>query len=151
MKKIAVIVSAICMLAAPFASFAANPAQDLKDFKGYFTDRFPDVPLQDFTNGVYAVDKASRDQWEAFEEFPPYEIAVDKGEDLFNTPFKNGKTYASCFPNAKKGMTQNYPYFDKKRNEVITVELAINNCRKNNGEKPLKYKKGKMANLTAYL
>jgi len=151
MKKIAVIVSAICMLAAPFASFAANPAQDLKDFKGYFTDRFPDVPLQDFTNGVYAVDKASREQWEAFEEFPPYEIAIDKGKDLFNTPFKNGKTYASCFPNAEKGMTQNYPYFDKNSKEVITVELAINNCRKNNGEKPLKYKKGKIAHLSAYL
>lgn len=70
MKKFAVIVSAICMLAAPLLGIAANPEQDLKDFRKYYTERFPDTPLQDFTNGVYAVDKASREQWEAFEEFP---------------------------------------------------------------------------------
>ena len=90
--------------------------------------------LQDFTNGVYSIDKPSREQWEAFEDFPPYEIFVDKGEELFKKPFKNGKTYASCFPNAEKGMKQNYPYFDKSRKEVITIELAINECRKKNGE-----------------
>ena len=151
MKKIAVIVSAICMLAAPLAGFAASPDQDLKDFKKFFTERFPDTSLQDFTNGVYSIDKASREQWEAFEEFPPYEIFVDKGEVLFNKAFANGKTYASCFPKAKSGMKQNYPYFDKKRGEVITVELAINECRKANGEKPLKYKKGKIAHLSAYI
>ena len=151
MKKVAVIVSALCMLIAPLAGIAANPDQDLKDFRGYFAEKFPSVPLQDFTNGVYSVDKASREQWEAFEDFPPYEIFVDKGEELFNKAFANGKTYSSCFPKAKKGMTQNYPYFDKNRGEVITVELAINECRKNNGEKPLKYKKGKMAHLSAYL
>jgi len=151
MNKFAVIVSAICVLLAPTAGMAANPDQDLKDFKKYFTDRFPDTPLQDFTNGVYSVDKASREQWEAFEEFPPYEIFVDKGEALFNKPFGNGKTYASCFPTAKKGMKQGYPYFDTKRKEVITVELAINECREKNGEKPLKYKTGAMAHLSAYI
>ncbi|VAW69488.1 Sulfur oxidation protein SoxA [hydrothermal vent metagenome] len=151
MKKVAVIVSALCMLAAPLAGFAANPDQDLKDFRKYFTERFPDIALQDFTNGVYAVDKPSREQWEAFEEFPPYEIFVDKGEELFKKPFKNGKTYASCFPKALSGMKQNYPYFDKKRGEVITLELAINECRVKNGEKKLKWKKGKITHLAAYI
>ncbi len=150
MKKLAVIVSTICMLAAPLLGVAANPEQDLKDFRSYFTKRFPGTPLQDFANGVYAVDKASRAQWEAFEEFPPYEIYVEKGEKLFNTPFKNGKTYASCFPKAKQGMKQNYPYYSKKRKEVVTLEMAINECRKKNGEKPLKWKKGKIAHLMAY-
>jgi len=151
MKKVAVIVSALCMLIAPLAGIAANPDQDLKDFRSHFTQKFPSVPLQDFTNGVYSVDKPSREQWEAFEDFPPYEIYVDKGEELFNKAFKNGKTYASCFPKANKGISQNYPYFSEKRGEIVTLELAINECRKANGEKPLKYKKGKMAHLTAYL
>jgi len=151
MKKFAVIVSAICMLAAPLLGIAANPDQDLKDFRKYYTERFPATPLQDFTNGVYSVDKASREQWEAFEEFPPYEIYVDKGEELFNKSFKNGKSFASCFPTASKGMKQNYPYFDKSRGEVITVELAINECLKSNGEKPYKYKTGKIAHLAAYI
>ena len=150
MKKLTVITSMLCLLATPLM-VSASPQQDLKDFRNHYTQRFPDTPLQDFANGVYSIDKASREQWEAFEEFPPYEIYVDKGEDLFNTPFKNGKTYASCFPNATKGIRQNYPYFDKGTNQVITMELAINNCRKNNGEKPLKYKTGDITHLTAYL
>ncbi len=151
MKKVAVIASALCMLIAPITGFTANPDQDLKDFRKYFTDKFPNVPLQDFTNGVYSVDKPSREQWEAFEDFPPYEIFVDKGEELFKKPFKNGKTYSSCFPGVEKGIKQGYPYFDEKRAEVITLELAINECREKNSEKKLKWKKGKIAHLSAYI
>jgi len=151
MKKLAVIASALCMLAAPLLGVAASPEQDLKDFRSYFTKRFPATPLQDFANGVYAVDKSLRDQWEAFEEFPAYEIYVEKGEALFNKPFKNGKNFASCFPKAKKGIKQNYPYYSKKRKEVVTLEMSINECLKKNGEKPYKWKKGNMTHLTAYL
>ncbi|MCW9013227.1 MAG: sulfur oxidation c-type cytochrome SoxA [Gammaproteobacteria bacterium] len=151
MKKIAVIASAFCMLLTPLVSSAANPAQDLKDFRKHYTEMFPEIPLHDFVNGVYSVDKDSREQWEAFEEFPPYETYVEKGEELFNKPFKNGKTYASCFPKAEQGIKQNYPYFDKNRGEVVTLELAINECREANGEKPLKYKKGAIAHLSAYI
>lgn len=151
MNKIAVIVSAICMLLTPLAGMAANPEQDLKEFRKFFTDRFPETPLHDFINGVYSVDKDSRDQWEAFEEFPPYEIFVEKGEALFNKSFKNGKTFASCFPDVNKGIKQNYPYFDSKRNEVITVELAINDCLKANGEETFGWKKGKIAHVSAYI
>ncbi len=151
MKKFAVIASVLCMFAAPAISIAASPDQDLKDFRKFYTDRFPDTPLHDFINGVYSVDKGSREQWEDIEEFPPYETYVDKGEELFNTPFKNGKTYASCFPNATKGIKQNYPYFSTQRNEVVTLEMAINECRTKNGEEPLKWKTGPIAHLGAYI
>lgn len=151
MRRLVGIASALLMLAAPMLSMAASPSQDLKDFRNFYTDRFPDTPLQDFTNGVYSIDKASREQWEAFEDFPPYEIYVDKGETLFNTPFKNGKGYIDCFPNANKGIKQNYPYFDTARNEVITLEMAINECRTSNGEKALKWKTGSIAYVSAYI
>ena len=151
MKKFAVIASAFCMLLAPVVGSAANPEQDLKDFRKYYTSKFPDTPLHDFINGVYSIDKGSREQWEALEEFPPYELFVEKGEELFNKPFKNGKTYSSCFPKAESGIKHNYPYFDKNRGEVVTLELAINECRKKNGEKPLKWKRGPIAHLSAYI
>ena len=70
---------------------------------------------------------------------------------MFETPFANGKTYASCFENGGIGIRQNYPYFDETKNEVITLELAINQCREANGEKPLKYKKGDIASISAYM
>jgi sulfur-oxidizing protein SoxA len=34
---------------------------------------------------------------------------------------------------------------------VMTLPLAINNCREANGEEPLKYKKGPIADLLAYM
>ena len=49
---------------------------------------FPDTEYSDYKNGVYSIDSSSREQWESIEDFPPYEINVENGEELFNTPFK---------------------------------------------------------------
>jgi sulfur-oxidizing protein SoxA len=144
MKKIAAIVSALAVLVTPLVS-NASPEEDLKAFRAYFAKRFPDTPMHDFINGVYSIHKPSREQWEAFEEFPSYEIYVDKGEGIY----KGSKALQKCFPNpAVKG---NYPMFDTKRGEVVTLELAINECLKAGGEEELKYKKGPLAHLTAYI
>ena len=70
---------------------------------------------------------------------------------MFAKPFKNGKTYADCFPNKGIGIRQMYPMFDAKSGEVITLDVAINQCREANGEKPLDYMKDDMAALTAYM
>ena len=129
----------------------ADPKQDLQAFRDYFAAKFPKVELDDFGNGVYAVNANSRSQWEAIEEFPPYEPLIDDGEELFNTPFKNGKGYADCFPNGGKGIRQDYPYFDAKSGTIVTLEGAINDCRIKNGEKPLPWKKGKIALVSAYM
>lgn len=151
MKRLLTIAATLGLLTAASIPVQASPQQDLKAFRAYFIKRFPDVPLQDFTNGVYSIDKASREQWESIEEFPPYELNIENGKRLFNTPFKNGKTYASCFPNGGIGIKQNYPYFDTKTGQVKTLEQEINECRVKNGEKPLKWKKGKIADISAYM
>lgn len=130
---------------------SATPEQDLAAYQSYFAKRFPAVPFDDYANGVYALDKGSREQWEAIEEFPPYELDLSEGEDLFNTPFANGKTYADCFANGGVGIRQNYPYFDKKSGKVKTLEMEINECRKANGEKAYGWKKGKIASVSAYM
>lgn len=126
----------------------ADAEKDRKAFVKYFANKFSDTPQADFINGIYSIDAPSREQWEAIEEFPPYELDLEEGEALYETPFKNGKTYANCF--GDKGR-QHYPYFDEKMKQVITLELAINQCRKANKEKPLKYKKGAIAKIAAYM
>ena len=151
MRKLLIITTALSVLAGAPVFSHASPESDRKAFQDYFMKRFPNTPFEDFINGVYAVDKASREQWESIEEFPPYEIAIEEGKDLFEKAFKNGKTYASCFPNKGIGVEGNYPYYDPKRGEVITLPLAINECRVKNGEKPLPYKKGKLASILAYM
>jgi L-cysteine S-thiosulfotransferase len=130
----------------------ASPEEDQELFRDYFKDRFPNTEFSDYKNGVYSIDASSREQWESIEDFPPYELNIDQGEELFSKPFKNGNTYASCFENSGIAVRQNYPYFDESTNQVMTLELAINNCRKRNGEKPLSYYKGgPMADISAYM
>jgi sulfur-oxidizing protein SoxA len=150
MKKILAALSLATLLAVSYVA-SATPQQDLKEFQGFYKDRFPDTPFADFVNGVYSIDAASREQWEEIEEFAPYELNITKGEVLFNAPFANGKTYASCFENGGVGIRQNYPYFDTDRGEVITLELSINECRQANGEEPLGWQKGHIADISAYM
>jgi len=133
-------------------NLSASPEEDLINFQKYFKNKFPNTEFSDYKNGVYSIDSSSREQWESIEDFPPYEINIEQGEELFSTPFKNGNTYASCFENDGIGIRQNYPYFDEDADKIITLELAINNCRKKNGEKPLSYYKGgPMADISAYM
>ncbi|RXK87985.1 sulfur oxidation c-type cytochrome SoxA [Chlorobaculum sp. 24CR] len=123
---------------------------DTKTFQAYFLKEFPEVKLSDYANGVYALDEDSRKQWQEMEEFPPYELDVEAGKTLFNKPFANGKSLASCFPNGG-AVRGKYPYFDEKRSEVVTLEMAINECRVANGEKPYAWKKGDLAKVSAYI
>jgi len=158
MRRAVMLGLAMLALAAPYAlaaesqaADAVNPQADFKAFRKYFTERFPKVPLNDFVNGPYSMDAGLRKQWEEIDAFPPYQFAVDKGKEMFATPFADGKTYADCFPDKGIGIRQNYPYFDGKSGEVITLDVALNQCREANGEKPLDYSKDDMAALTAYM
>jgi sulfur-oxidizing protein SoxA len=129
----------------------AAPENDREAFIDYHMKRFPGVAFEDYVNGVYAIDKAFYEQWLEIEEFPPYELALADGKELFETPFANGKTYADCFPNGGIGIRQNYPYFDTGTGQVKTLEQEINECREKNGEAPLGYKKGAIAAISAYM
>ena len=151
MKKVLMTLTAACLLSSLPLVGQASPEEDLKNFRDYYAKRFPDTPFNDYINGVYSIDSASREQWEEIEDFPPYELNIENGETLFNTPFANGKTYADCFENGGMGIRQNYPYFDTEAGKVVTLEIAINQCRKDNGEKPLKSKKGAIADISAYM
>ncbi len=133
------------------AESASDPKADFKAFREYFTNRFPKVALDDFVNGPYSMDEGLRKQWKAIDEFPPYDFVVDKGKQMFTTPFKNGKTYGDCFPNKGIGVRQDYPKFDATTGQVITLDVALNQCREANGEKPFDYTKDDMAALTAYM
>jgi sulfur-oxidizing protein SoxA len=152
LRKIFIAIAIVVGAAQPLlADNAVDPKADFKAFRDYFTKLFPKVLLDDFVNGPYSMDADLRKQWKAIDEFPPYEFAVEKGKEMFATPFKNGKTYDDCFQNKGIGIRQNYPYFDAKSGQVITLDLALNQCREANGEKPFDYTKDEMAALTAYM
>ena len=152
LRKAVLAAAVLAVTAQPLlAADAVDPQADFKAFRKYFTDRFPKVPLNDFVNGPYSMDEGLRKQWQAKEEFPPYEFAVEQGKQMFSTPFKNGKTYGDCFPNKGIGVRQMYPMFDAKSGQVVTLEVAVNQCREANGEAPLDPLKDDMAAVTAYM
>lgn len=129
----------------------ADPEEDRQAFVNYFEQRFPNLQPADFADGAYALDEDAREQWQEIEDFPPYEFALDEGRDLFETPFSNGASYADCFDNGGIGISQNYPVFDSDSGEVVTLELAVNNCRLANGEEPLPWLEGPIAKIQAYM
>jgi sulfur-oxidizing protein SoxA len=133
------------------AADGIDPVADARAFRNYFVEKFPNVKLDDFANGPYSLNEDMRRQWEEKEQFPPYEFSLEAGKELFAEPFANGKHYADCFPDQGIGIRQNYPRFDEKTGQVITLELALNQCREANGEKAISYTGDDMAALTAYM
>lgn len=154
MKSIYTAIAATAMFAVSAVgaqTAVASPADDLKAFQNYFQERNKDIPLDDYVNGAYIYDEGARAQWEEIEEFPPYEAGIDAGEELWNEAFANGKGYKDCFGDDVSAIKGKYPMYDAEKDAVVTLEGSINACREANGEKPLKWKKGKMADLSAYI
>jgi sulfur-oxidizing protein SoxA len=151
LKKITTIAAGLGLCLGSAVTVNAGVVEDdVERFQHFYTKTFPNTPKDDFVNGVYSIDSVGRENWEAIEEFPPYEPFIEDGETMWNTPFANGKGYADCFPDGP-AQRKNYPHWDKERKMVVTLPLAINECREANGEKPLKYKKGAIATLLAYM
>lgn len=132
-------------------SLRATPLAEQQQLRQYYQQLFPSLKLADYAQGIYAIDPIAKQSWLAINEFPPYEPALEQGEILFKTPFKNGKRYQDCFANQGIGIAQLYPLWDAKKGEVLTLAKAVNDCRIQNGEAPLNDEKGELPAILAYL
>jgi sulfur-oxidizing protein SoxA len=59
---------------------------------------------------------------------------VEAGRKLWTAKFKDGRSLASCFPNAGRRVAARYPQYDTRLKRVVTLEMAINQCRKSHGQ-----------------
>jgi sulfur-oxidizing protein SoxA len=59
---------------------------------------------------------------------------VEAGRKLWNAKFKDGRTLGSCFPNGGRRIAATYPLYDARLKKVVTLEMAVNQCRKTHGE-----------------
>jgi len=129
----------------------AGPEEDRLAFIAFYQARFPDIPVAEYANGIYAIDSDSREQWLEIEIFPPYEFAVEQGQELWEEVFADGKTYADCFAQPLAEIRPLYPRFDNNRDTVVTLETAINYCRAMHNEPEFDYAKPEITAITAYL
>ncbi len=138
------------VLGLPFIS-PAGPVAEREAFRALHAERFPGVALKDFVLGAYAIDPRLRAQYEELKEFPPYEFDLDRGRELYQAPLADGGRYADCLGEDTGAIRPSYPRFDPERGEVVTLELAINECRARHGEKPLRWAMGDIAVISAWL
>jgi sulfur-oxidizing protein SoxA len=65
---------------------------------------------------------------------PETDALVEAGRKLFTAKFANGKSLAGCFPNGGRRIAASYPQYDARLKRVVTLETAVNQCRKAHGE-----------------
>jgi len=124
----------------------ATAEATLKAIQAKFNKEFPQVQADDFVDGAMNFSGSSKkynNYWMArfvddIDQPAEYTTAMETGKKLWETPFANGKTFASCFPRGGKGAALDYPYVDDA-GKVVTFENALNKCLETNGEKPLAY------------
>ncbi|MCS5588416.1 MAG: sulfur oxidation c-type cytochrome SoxA [Candidatus Thioglobus sp.] len=121
---------------------------DRKAFVAHFKSILPQVEFADYTNGVYAIDEGSREQFEEIlDGIPPYEEAVEKGEAEFE---KFGMGNCKEFSDLSTARL-NYPYFDDAAGTVITLENTIRKCYNEQTGKKMPTMKGKITRISSYI
>jgi len=153
MKKIIATFATVALMstAAMSGQQSAAVQADIDAFQKHFLTKFPGKSLNDFAHGPYAMSDDKMMQFEAVMEMPPHEDHVDKGEKLWKTPFKNGKTYSSCFKGGDETLRTQFPHWSDTKGKFVTLEQSIVDCRVANGEGKIGTGKGKLAWMSAYL
>jgi len=149
-RKLAFITAGLLLLGCAHTGPGKGPEEDRNALIKHYQQTIPDVKFENYRYGALAMNPDAKTQYDEIMAFPPYAMDLDKGQKMWDTPFKNGKKFSSCFPNGGKNVAGNYPYFDNAANRVVTFENAINSCLAANGEKELKYAGEEMGLLTAY-
>jgi sulfur-oxidizing protein SoxA len=139
------------MLTACAGSLLASPEKDRAALLALFSERFVDVPLEDYIHGSMMLSDDARTQYDSIMDFPPFQGDIDRGQKIWETPFTNGNTFASCFENGGHNVAGRFPDYDEQSDRVVTFEIALNQCRRVNGETEYDYDdRSTMGVLTAY-
>jgi sulfur-oxidizing protein SoxA len=120
-------------------SAIASPDAHRSKLINQLNHAFPDIKAEEYVHGALAFDPDSMAQYRSIMQLPPFTSELEKAERLWQGPLRSGKTYADCLPNGGRMIAGNYPLFDPVRGKVVTLETALNDCRRANGEAPYAY------------
>jgi sulfur-oxidizing protein SoxA len=111
---------------------AAAPEQVRSEIAARLQQQFPSLATQDFAQGSVALDEELRAQVE--QNAAAASPLLEAGRKLWTAKFRDGKSLAGCFPNGGRRVTGHYPQYDARVKRVVTLEMAINQCRKAHAE-----------------
>jgi L-cysteine S-thiosulfotransferase len=115
----------------------ADPAAERTELVAFFQRAFPQFALDDYAYGALMFRPDARKQFDSIMEFPPFLGTIERGKQMWERPFANSKRFADCFDAGGRNAAAKFPRFDTARAQVVTFEMAINDCLRQNGEKPL--------------
>ncbi len=135
MKRIVTMLAVAGIAGFVAAPASADPQSDLKAFQRHFIKQYPTVKFDEFANGVYGLPqyKEYRTMWESYNEFPPYDLGVEKGKKLWDAKFPNGESFGSCLKKGDIKPAYTYPRWDKASKSLRVAEMDIMDCAKKNG------------------
>jgi sulfur-oxidizing protein SoxA len=152
MKKLLTLLALTSCVVANAETQDSKVQVKISEFQNHFTKSFPKLTKEQLSTGPYYFSEDKLLQYEANMDMPPFEEYVEKGESLWNKPFKNGKTFSSCFSGVETSKIRGmYPYWNDSKKKVATLEQALNDCRTSNGDAKWGWKKGNIAFVSAFL
>lgn len=126
----------IAFVAVALAGISACAWAAPEDVKSAIANRLrtqlPEVSPADYANGSLHFDEGLKAK--ALESESAAASIVEAGRTLWSRKFRNGRTLGLCFPNGGRRVAAAYPQYDSRLKLVVTLELAINQCLKANGE-----------------
>jgi sulfur-oxidizing protein SoxA len=132
------------------AGVQASPEEDRTILLDHYKKIFPTIKVDDYVYGALALNKETKEQYDDMMDFPSFAIEVRQGGIKWETPFKNGNKYSSCYKYGGINAASGYPLYDDAAEKVLTFENSINSCLKANNENEIAYGSRDMALLTAY-
>lgn len=127
------VAAAVALLLALLPGGAGAGAEQVKaDVAERLKQQLRDIPAADYALGSAAFDAELRSGLEAHAGTAA--ATLEAGRKLWTRKFRNGKTLASCFPNGGRRVAATYPHYDPRLKRVVTLETAVNQCLKVNGE-----------------
>lgn len=121
---------AAALVAAPLAMAAHEAVRS--ELATRLQSQLPGIAPADFALGAAAFDEELRTQAESHAQ----EVAavIEAGRKLWTAKFRDGRTLATCFPNGGRRVAAGYPLYDARLKKVVTLDMAINQCRKTHNE-----------------
>jgi L-cysteine S-thiosulfotransferase len=148
----------ICLLSAIFyfnhvaAQSSRTPEQERSEMISAIQKRLPGTRPEDWEIGGVGFETGVKTTALSADNATNTADIFAIGKKTWDRPFKNGKNFASCFPNGGKRVATTYPQFDINSKLIVTLEMALNRCMVQHGEAPIDATDANvMGPLSAYL
>jgi L-cysteine S-thiosulfotransferase len=123
------------VLSAPLAAQTGpTPELDRRHLISLLQKRFPALPVEEWSQGSAAISPTLAVTPLGGANATNVNDILAIGQKQWARKFKNGKTFADCFPSQGRRAALTYPQFDETTGMVVSIEMALQRCLSNNNE-----------------